>query len=213
MVPRTSADIATLTLMSERTTDPGQQALIRAVTPDRMIPPRELYRHPGRHARADEQRGTLRTADLAWLDRLHRDPAQVSDADAERVAVMQNLVRLYGAGTTPDATSRAEQSSNLQLLTAIWEPINTRHNRLEAEHPAAELKNTRVPDTGGLIAGAAHATVAHEHLDVDPRAHRTIAARLAGQGFDAADTARRDLHDTTQAWVEDARHNDPTCKR
>ena len=92
----------------------------------------EAYAHPATSAiGARHETPALTPADLMWLDRLPRDPAQVSFNDARRLASMEAGLR---DGRAP--------ASDRRLLASIWEPVRSVHDRKAAE---VALRNAQQP--------------------------------------------------------------------
>jgi hypothetical protein len=95
-------------------------------------PTSEAYTHPATSAiGARHETPALTPADLMWLDRLPRDPAQASFDDARRLASMEAGLR---EGKAP--------ASDRRLLASIWEPIRSVHDRKAAE---IALRNAQQP--------------------------------------------------------------------
>lgn len=74
----------------------------------------------------------LSAVELAWLDRLPRDPAQVRFEDAERLAALAGSI----------SSMNAPQSA--RLVDAVWEPVKALHDRRVA---AARLERAQQPVT------------------------------------------------------------------
>jgi hypothetical protein len=98
---------------------------------------RDTYAHPERRAQSvpldpsrqgDQRTATLAPVDIAWLQRLPADPAQVTYADAVQLASF--------ARTIPNRTA------DRRLLDAVWLPVKEVHDLKAAE---VELANARQP--------------------------------------------------------------------
>lgn len=108
------------------------------------------YLHPGQAAGAVAPNSDkpLSAADLAWLERLPRDPAAISWEDARQVAKMAQSI---GAVSNP---------SDARLIRSVWQPLRIHHDRrlAEAELAAAEKPLPKVPSSaGGALAAALQA--------------------------------------------------------
>lgn len=142
---------------------------------------------PARSAPRDEPQG-LTSADVAWLDRLPRDPAAVSDEDAAALAALDARITAGG--------------SDRRLLDAVWRPVKEFHDRKSerAELSAkvdAGRRATRTPAVehlGRQVLAARHYAELVDLADYEP-ARRTEALRRAderlGQLWAETDAERR----------------------
>ena len=112
-------------------------------------PSHEKYTHPAdRAGRSSHGQKALEPSDLAWIARLPTDPAQVSFADAERVAQL-------AANVDP-----VRHPSDRNLVDSVWKPIKEAHDRRAAE---VALRNSSralpaVPSSALTALGTAIAT-------------------------------------------------------
>lgn len=83
-----------------------------------------------RHRYRRESDGELTPVELAWLDRLPRDPAKVRFEDAERLAALAGSI----------SEMRSPQSA--RLVNSIWEPVKALHDHRVA---AADLERAKRP--------------------------------------------------------------------
>lgn len=86
------------------------------------------YRHPGFEPVHYVDSDTLAPTDIAWLQRLPTDPAQVSWEDARHIVALVHAVK--------------RTSSDGRLVHAIWDPLKAFHDRRLAE---TTLKNAQRP--------------------------------------------------------------------
>jgi hypothetical protein len=165
----------------------------------------ENYTHPGTTAhmtiRGD---GPLTPTELAWLDRLPRDPAEVSYQDARALAGLAQALGGYAGingrvsgmraagddGPGPKATS-----ADLRLVRAVWDPVRELHDRKQAEVNLANASASypTIPaSTEAALADAIH----RENGDVLTREEAvTRAARLVRDARQArADQQARDRY-------------------
>lgn len=112
---------------------PASHAKFAADMANQPVPKTTSVVHPEDAVRGQErQHKALAPADLAWLDRLPRDPAQVPFPDATTVAAMfRGLTAAQPAG-----------SSDRRLIDAVYAPIRAHHDRRVAD---AALTNARQP--------------------------------------------------------------------
>jgi hypothetical protein len=97
-----------------------QEAYLKDLEAREPEPRPQQYRHPGHHAHADPNGlDALSAADLAWLERLPSDPAEVRYDDALRLAELSFTLK----ARTPDQ----------RLVDSIWEPVKAAHDRRAAE--------------------------------------------------------------------------------
>ena len=116
----------------------AQDKLLKDLSADGP-PPRgpQPYQHPGAGAVDRTYPGdrTARTTpltatELAWLNRLPTDPAQVSFADAKALAELKSSM---GGGP--------ELASDRRLLDSIWAPIQEHHDLAAADVDIANATN------------------------------------------------------------------------
>ena len=127
---------------------------LRSETP----PADDRYLHPGQAAGAVAPGSDkpLSPADLAWLQRLPRDPAAITWEDARDVA---KLAQSIGKFTNP---------SDARLVHSIWEPLRVLHDRrlAQAELKAAEQPLPKVPSSAvGALATALQAELPQHSAD------------------------------------------------
>lgn len=155
--------------------DGGEDVFLRKLRDAQVKPARWVeYDDPTDNVSAPRRRDdrpgvvqpkSLTASDVAWLERLPRDPTAVSYSDAR---VLTGMVGQVEAG-----------SSDARLLQSIWAPIRQFHARRAAE---AELENTRnriapvIPESvaAGLLARAILAEV--PDLTEDEASTRSFAA-------------------------------------
>ncbi len=83
----------------------------------------EPYRHPGNDpkAHAPGRGGTpLSPSDLAWINRLPTDPAQVSYTDASQLAGLASSL------------SGTQHASDARLVDSVWKPVQEVHDAAAA---------------------------------------------------------------------------------
>lgn len=88
--------------------------------------PEDAVRGAARNTKA------LAPADLAWLDRLPRDPSAVPFTDATALAGMAQGI----------ATAQPAGASDRRLIDAVWQPVKAHHDRRVAD---AAMANARQP--------------------------------------------------------------------
>lgn len=142
----------------------AQQAFLDAA--DR-VPQRQTaqYNHPGATAVVTVQSrgdGPLSPSELAWIDRLPNDPAQVPFTDAQRLLALANAVK------RPDDQA---------LMRSVAAPVQEYHDVNQAQ---TELANASAP-----LAGAPHETlgaladsIAATNQDLEPDEAVGRASRL-----------------------------------
>jgi hypothetical protein len=131
------------------------------------------YAHPGRGpaSRPAGPPRSLTAGDLAWLDRLPRDPAQVSDDDATAVA---RLAREVAPGTSDD-----------RIVQAAWNPVRQLHDARAREHDLGHARNVVTLPTAHLQAALADALADETERAVLNERARTLHAReLLDQALD-----------------------------
>ncbi|GAB6983525.1 hypothetical protein [Nocardioides pyridinolyticus] len=130
----------------------------------------QVPEHPESGAAREQYRrdsdAELSAVELAWLDRLPRDPAQVRFEDAQRLAAL-------AASISP---MKAPQSA--RLIESAWAPVKALHDRrvAEAELKQAQRPLPRLPD--GLVDALLDALI-EEHPGVSREALRVQARELA----------------------------------
>lgn len=111
----------------------AQREFVRAVYEAAREKPGAPVQHPedaahrSRRERRDE-RAELTPVELAWLDRLPRDPAQVRFDDAVQLAT---LARSISAMHTP---------TSARLVESIWLPVKAIHDRRVADAKLAQAR-------------------------------------------------------------------------
>lgn len=108
------------------------------------------YSHPANdpRARAAKPSGGLTPSDLAWINRLPADPAQVSHQDA---------VSLAGLATGLSPMSNA---SDHRLVSSVWLPIKEIHDANSAKMALQNAQTTTPPVPSSAIAALADAIAA-----------------------------------------------------
>ena len=132
------------------------------------------YRHPGRGpaSRPAGPPRPLSAGDLAWLDRLPTDPAQVSDSDAQALARLSRQVQ--------------PGSADQRLVDAVWQPVRARHDQLAREHDLAPARTVVSPPEAELHAALADAlTDETETAALNERARSLHARELLDQALDS----------------------------
>lgn len=189
---------ANRTPMNADTLTPNQTRLVREVQDAQEGAARpERYDHPGATASYSAPRTTpLTPAELAWLDRLPRDPSLISHADAKTLATLTSSLR--GTETTADS----------RLLRSIFAPVREMHDRNQAE---VDLRNAQhqqppIPSTAlGALADAIHAeTPDLEHGEALTRSSKLLQA-AADKRANARALAVQQAQDKLDAAKEQTR--------
>lgn len=124
------------------------------------------YTHPARVSarNIDRDKNRLDASDLAWLERLPRDPTEVSLEDAATVHGLLKNLRL----------GRASESDR-RLVQSIWQPIKALHDKAEAVHNL-ELARRPLPELSEAAVAAVAEVMCNEDPSLDPE-WATIQAR------------------------------------
>ncbi len=157
------------TPMRGSTLTPNQTRLVREVqdTAKDTTPPPERYTHPAATASYAPARTTpLTPAELAWLDRLPRDPSQVSFEDAKTLATLTSSMR-GGTGTTADR----------RLLQSITGPVMEIHDRNAAEVDLRNAQQAQPPIPASALGALGDAVLA-ETPDLEPGEALARASKL-----------------------------------
>jgi hypothetical protein len=113
---------------------PAQRAFVKSVRESSRRRPGPTPTHPENSATSSRTRrdpnAELSPIELAWLERLPSDPAQVRFEDAVELAALASSV----------SAMRAPQSA--RLVNSVWLPIKAHHDRRVAE---ARLAQAREP--------------------------------------------------------------------
>lgn len=165
-----------------------QDAFLREMY-DRPEPKTMTYRHPGIDAmsrprssgRSGESSAPLTATELAWLQRLSADPAQVSYDDAVALASM--------------AKDSGMPAADRRLVSAVWLPVAERHDLAAARvalanaeaavpppipHVArAALAESISAETPGLTPDEASGRAAAAIQEAETKRHRAAATRVA----------------------------------
>ncbi len=132
----------------------------------------EQYNHPATTASLVAPRDTpLTAAELAWLDRLPRDPGQVSHQDAQTLASLVQSMR--GTATAADR----------RLLRSIFDPVREMHdhNQAETEMRNAQQQQPPIPSSAlGALADAIHT----ETPELEPDEALARASKLLREASD-----------------------------
>lgn len=106
-----------------------QHLFLQEVEETTPAPKGDKYPHPAdvQQVRRVAKPGPLTGTDLAWLDRLPRDPGQVRFDDARELATLRTRVNGY--------------PHDARLVDAIWQPVKLLHDRNAAQ--AAYTQATR----------------------------------------------------------------------
>lgn len=160
-----------------------------------QTPPKaEIYSHPEVAAstalRLPGQPTGLQPADLAWLQRLPSDPAQVTYADAVQLA---SFVR-----------DSAPRTSDRRLLDAVWLPVKAVHDLKAAE---TELANARLPPptVPSTALNALAEAVGREAPQLDDDEAVARASRLLREALDRRSDERDARITKAQARLETVR--------
>lgn len=157
-------------------------------------PKAAIYSHPEVAAstvfRLPGQPIGLQPADLAWLQLLPSDPAQVTYADAMHLATLMR--------------DSAPRTGDRRLLDAVWLPVKAVHDLKAAE---TELTNARlalstVPSTAVNTLAEA---VSREAPQLDDAEAVTRASRLLREALDGRSAERDARIATAQAKLEAVR--------
>jgi hypothetical protein len=156
--------------------------------------PAEKYLHPADDAKRtspllrDAATGAgyqLTPADIAWIQRLPADPAQVSYDDAVHLAALAN------------ASSRTTDPGGHRLIQSVWAPVKEVHDARAAE---VTLRNAQAPRPD--LPASARAALADAVAAESPELHPDEAATRASRMLDEALAKRREARDEA---VMDAR--------
>lgn len=156
------------TPMRGSTLTPNQTRLVREVqdTAKDTTPPPERYNHPAAMASYAPARTTpLTAAELAWLERLPRDPSQVSFEDAKTLATLTSSMR----GT--------ETIADRRLLQSITDPVMEIHDRNAAEVDLRNAQQAQPPIPASAL-GALGDAVHAETPDLQPGEALARASKL-----------------------------------
>jgi hypothetical protein len=107
-----------------------------------QIRPAETYVHPASGGLVHRKDGPLTPLEVAWLQRLPLDPAQVSFKDAQVLATM--------------AISLAGDTESRRLLDSVWLPVKAIHDRAAAEVALRNAQSAQpaIPSAAGALADA-----------------------------------------------------------
>ncbi len=130
--------------------------------------PDDTYSHPGTGVLPLRQKGPLTPVEVAWLQRLPMDPAQISYEDAQTLAAMAQSLQ----GDQANADSR-------RLVDSIWRPVKEIHDRnaAEVEVRNANRSTPQLPDATRALADA----VASEQPSLLPHEAHARAADMVKQ--------------------------------
>lgn len=144
--------------------------------------PTASYLHPADMARvrpASSPNSAAKTglspADLMWIDRLPRNPEQVSHDDAVTLA---GLAREVSSMTSP---------SDARLIQSVWEPVREVHDRRSAQADAAAAAATPDPNVPSSTLAALADSIEAEV----PGLTHAEALQRAGTALDEVLTTRR----------------------
>ena len=150
--PMAKGAIRSMLRRADDTTDPARPfAEMLLAVPERQAP-EPAATNPTRRLRpipSSTPRRSLSPADLAWIERLPAEPADVPAADVATLAEMLQL---------------ADSASDRRLLERVFGPIKAHHDRAEAQ---AELD-----------ARQATPALAHRNRGMEQLAREALAARL-----------------------------------
>lgn len=138
------------------------------------------YAHPGRGpaSRPAGPPRSLTAGDLAWLDQLPRDPAQVSDDDA---AALARLARQVALGSSDD-----------RIVQAAWTPVRQLHDARAREHDLGHARSVVTLPEAELQAALADALADEtETAPLNERTRSLHARELLDQALDT----RAQAHD------------------
>lgn len=109
------------------------------------------YNHPATAAVAVPRTGKELTAvEMAWLDRLPRDPAQVTWEDARSLAAM---------------ASQSLSPADRRLVASVWEPVRHLHDRRAAEVSLANARRP-LPEVPASAYNALADAISDEHAEL-----------------------------------------------
>jgi len=153
--------------------------------------PREAvgaYDHPrdGVSHHVDMKKTALLPSDIAWLDRLPKDPAKVSVEDARTLRSLLGSLKLGKAS-----------ESDRRLVLMQWNPVKALHDRGEAEHNL-ELASRPLP---GLSSQAISA-VTESLLNEDSSLDEEIAGIHAQRMLEAAAVTQASERDRKIRWAQ-----------
>ena len=151
---------------------------ITYVHPEQRVQPRPL-----RHG----EEFTVSAVDIAWLQRLPHDPAQVTFDDAVQLAQLSGAV------------SKLRQPSEHRLLWSMWAPVKAIHDRKATEAALAQAQQPLPPVPSSALGALADAIAAEvpelRDDEVLSRAHSDLNAalerRAAARAKRVADAQRR----------------------
>lgn len=164
----------------------------RAFVEGLLSQPREdaagAYNHPanGVAHNIDRKKTQLLPSDIAWLDRLPKDPDQVSIDDAR---TLYGLLKSLPLG-------RASESDR-RLVQSHWGPIKALHDKAQAEHNL-RLASRPLPE----ITTAAVTAVAEAMRNEDPALDEEFSHIQAKRALDAAHGVKARDRDQQIRWAE-----------
>jgi len=146
------------------------------------------YDHPrdGVSHHVDRTKTELFPSDIAWLDRLPKDPAKVSVEDARTLRSLLDSLKL----------GRASESDR-RLVLMQWNPIKALHDRAEAEHNL-QLASQPLPS----VTSAAVSAIAEALLNEDPSLDEEIAGIHARRMLDNALAVAAAQRSTKMRWAQ-----------
>lgn len=164
---------------------PGLERLLHDSAEKKRVV-RASHQHPGRDPRAQngaQPRTTgLSPAEVAWLQNLPKDPAQVAYADAVQLARLARTLR------PTSGNGGEERRGDLRLVHQVYAPVEELHDRLLAK---AELSNAQAsrPEVPHSALGAVAEAIGSEvpglrENEALQRASEAIADRAASHEAD-----------------------------
>lgn len=165
-------------------TTPAQRAFLNALAATPAPQPAAKYAHPGARPRYRAP-GPISPVELAWLNGLPTDPAQVSHEDARTLAGMLAATK----PGTPEA----------RLVEQHYLPLKELHDQTEATVAHVAVTTTPVPALPSQTLNALTDAIGHEHPTLTP--DETLGR--ARTVLEAASAKRRTAHDQAIATATD----------
>lgn len=161
----------------------AQRAFVQTVHDTLRERPAPPPPHPEAAARTSTTRrdatADLTPVELAWLDRLPRDPSQIRFEDAAELAALAGSINKM----------RTPQSA--RLVDAVWLPVKAIHDRRAADAQLAQARRP-MPSLPPETKDAVLAALAAQKMEISSEALHAEAAKL----IDDFNAARSNAHES-----------------